>query len=139
MDIKTFYSIMHKCFGKEQESIMNTAERLKEYGVNVSEALERFMGNEKLFLMTLKKFSASVEAHEVREKIISGDRSTAIANAHTLKGVTGNLSMTPLYEAYVEIVQSLKNGENEKALARLDGILPLQEKIIDCINDADRS
>ncbi len=118
---------------------MNTAERLKEYGVNVPEALERFMGNEKFYLVTLKKFPASVETHEVREKITSGDQSTAIANAHTLKGVTGNLSMTPLYEAYVEIVQSLKIGENKKALDRLDGILPLQEKIINCINETDRS
>ncbi len=116
---------------------MNTADQLKEFGINVTEALERFMGNEKLYLMTLKKFPASVETHEVREKIISGDQSAAIANAHTLKGVTGNLSMTPLYEAYVEIVQLLKNEDNEKALARLDGILPLQEKMINFINSED--
>lgn len=118
---------------------MGITDQLKEYGVNVSEALERFMGNEKLYLMTLKKFPASAESHEVREKITSGDQSTAIANAHTLKGVTGNLSMTPLYEAYVEIVQFLKNGDNEKALDRLDRVLPLQEKMINCINSEDDS
>lgn len=113
---------------------MSLTEKLKEYGVNVAEALERFMGNEAIYEKTLKKFPAAAESHTVVEYIKSGDSKTAVANAHTLKGVTGNLSMTPLYTAYVEIVNLLRAGENDKALAELEKILPLQEKIIDCIN-----
>ncbi len=113
---------------------MSLTEKLKEYGVNVAEALERFMGNEAIYEKTLKKFPAAAESHTVVEYIKSGDSKTAVANAHTLKGVTGNLSMTPLYTAYVDIVNLLRAGENDKALAELEKILPLQEKIIDCIN-----
>lgn len=112
---------------------MSLTEKLKEYGVNVAEALERFMGNEAIYERTLKKFPAAVETHPVAEVIKSGDSKTAVANAHTLKGVTGNLSITPLYTAYVEIVNLLRADENEKALAMLEDILPLQEKIVDCI------
>lgn len=113
---------------------MSMTDELKEYGVNVSEALERFMGNTAFYETTLKKFPASAEAHKVKEYIKSGDIQTAAANAHNLKGTTGNLSLTPLYEAYAEIVRLLRADNGEQALEELEKILPLQEKIIDCIN-----
>lgn len=115
---------------------MNLVEELKKYDVNVAEALERFMGNEAIYEKTLKKFPAAAESHTVEEYIKSGDIKTAIANAHTLKGVTGNLSITPLYTAYTEIVRLLREDENEKALAALADILPVQENIIDCIKSS---
>ncbi len=113
---------------------MSLTQDLRKYGVNVEEALERFMGNEAIYERTLKKFPAAAESHMVEEFIRSGDQKTAIANAHTLKGVTGNLSITPLYTAYVDIVNLLRADENDKALAELMKILPVQEEIINCIN-----
>ncbi len=112
---------------------MSLTEELKQYDVNVAEAVGRFMGMEAIYEKTLKKFPGAVESHEVEMYIKSGNTETATANAHTLKGVTGNLSMTKLYDGYVEIVSLLRGGESDKALTRLHDILPLQKSIVDCI------
>ncbi len=114
---------------------MSLTEEMKKYGANITEAMERFMGNEAIYEKMLKKFPAAVESHQVAEYIKKGDNKTAVANAHTLKGVTGNLSITPLYNAYVEIVNLLRAEENDKALAATENILQLQQSIVECISD----
>lgn len=113
---------------------MELIEKLKALGVDTDEALGRFMGNAGLYVRMLGKFKKNAEENASLEYFESGDYETAVAKTHTLKGVTGNLSLTPLYEAYTEIVASLRAGENDKAKALLIDILPLQEKIIACID-----
>ena len=94
----------------------------------------RFMNNEKIYVKMLSKFPAHAEKLPVMPYLEAGDYSTAVENAHTLKGLTGNLSLTPLYEAYDEIVKALRANEPEKAQARLTEVLPVQQAIIDCLN-----
>ncbi len=113
---------------------MSLTEDLKKYEVDVDKALERFMGNEAMYEKMLEKFPSFAESHEIISYIKSGDIKTAAANAHTLKGVTGNLSMTPLFTAYTEIEALLRKEESEQALTALEGILTLQNNIIECIN-----
>ncbi len=120
---------------KGSQFSMSLTEEMKKYGANITEAMERFMGNEAIYEKMLKKFPAAVESHQVAEYIKKGDNKTAVANAHTLKGVTGNLSITPLYNAYVEIVNLLRAEENDKALAATENILQLQQSIVECISD----
>ena len=52
---------------------------------------------------------------------------------HTLKGVTGNLSLTPLYNAYTEITNLLREQKYDDARAALEKILPVQNDILSCI------
>lgn len=113
---------------------MNLTEELTALGCNTDEAVKRFMNNTALYEKMLKKLPAAISETPVMPLVESGDLETAASNAHTLKGVTGNLSVTPLYDAYTEIVQLLRNGEGEKARALLQNILPVQEKIVNCIN-----
>lgn len=65
--------------------------------------------------------------------IDGGDIETATRNAHTIKGVTGNLSITPLYTAYTEIVNLLRGGKVEEARKLYVETLPVQEKILEII------
>ena len=53
--------------------------------------------------------------------------------AHAIKGVAGNLSITPIYEAYSEIVRLLREKKPEEARAVLEKILPVQSAIVSCI------
>lgn len=113
---------------------MNLLEKLKDYGINAEEGLARFMGNEGLYTRMLKKLPHEIESHGVLPFMESGDFKTALENAHALKGVSGNLSVVPLYEAYDDIVKLLRAGDNEEARAVMEGLLPVQKDVVECIN-----
>lgn len=112
---------------------MSMTSELQELGADVNDAMQRFMNNASLYEKMLKKLPATIEANPVMEFIDAGDIATAIEKAHTLKGVLGNLSVTPLYKAYTEIVDLLRQGNPDKAKEILEGCLPTQEKVIACI------
>lgn len=112
---------------------MDLISELKALGIDTEDALKRFSGNEALYKRMIGKFPASAEGLEVMSFIKDGDLATAVSNAHTLKGVTGNLSITPLYTAYTEIVNALRANDPDKAKQLLEDVLPVQEKIIECI------
>lgn len=112
---------------------MSKIDELKTFGVNIDEALDRFMGNGALYEKMLNKLTAAVNDVQVLPCFEEGDHARALENAHALKGVTGNLSITPLYKGYTEIVDELRAGNPEKARKILDDILPVQEQIIACI------
>lgn len=112
---------------------MSFMEELKQLGVNVDEALERFMNNTSLYERMLGKLIDAVNSTEVMPAFEAQDLETALTNAHTLKGVMGNLSITPLYNAYSDIVRLLRENKPEQARKVLEEALPVQEKIIACI------
>ncbi len=112
---------------------MDFLNELEELGVNTEDALERFSGNSSLYIRMIGKFPASINGLEVMPCIESGDLAAAVTNAHTIKGVTGNLSITPLFKSYTEIVNELRAGNADKAKEILNNILPVQKKILDCI------
>lgn len=112
---------------------MSMANELRELGVDVEDALQRFMGNENLFNRMVKKLPAAVKDLQVIQYFESEDYETALNNAHTLKGVMGNLSMTPLFNAYNETVNLLRENRPDEAKKKVEEILPVQEQIIACI------
>lgn len=112
---------------------MSLMEELTELGVNVDEALVRFMNKASLYERMLGKLADAVNSTEVMPAFEAQDFDTALSNAHTLKGVMGNLSITPLYSAYTNIVKLLREGKPEQARKVLEETLPVQEKIINCI------
>lgn len=112
---------------------MSLIDELKDLGIDTEEALGRFMGNASLYERMLGKLTAAVSDNEVMPCFEAGNNDEALAKAHTLKGVTGNLSVTPLYSAYSDIVSLLRAGKPDEAKAQLELILPVQDKIIACI------
>ena len=114
---------------------MFDSEELRELGIDLDEALERFMGKQSLYDRMLSKLPKAVKDYQVMEHFINKDYTAAVENAHTLKGVTGNLSVIPLYKAYTEIVDLLRANDPEPAQKILEDILPVQEKIIAYIEE----
>lgn len=102
-------------------------------GVDTEDALHRFMGNASLYEKMLRKFDKTAEQLEVMSYLQNGDYEIALNNAHSFKGVAGNLSLTPLFEGYSKIVLSLRGNDPEQAKAELERILPIQKNIVDCI------
>ena len=108
---------------------------LQAFDVDIQDGLKRFVNNAALFERMLKKFPAASADLPVLPHFESGDLNAALANAHTLKGMTGNLSLTPLFNAYTDIVALLRESKPDQAKALLVSILPTQEKIVACIKN----
>lgn len=112
---------------------MTLLEELSENGVDINDGLGRLMNNSAIYEKLLKKLPDSINKQEVLSFIDSGDIETATRNAHTIKGVTGNLSVTPLYTAYTEIVNLLRAGKIDEARKLYVDTLPVQKTLLDII------
>ena len=112
---------------------MDLISELDALGVNTKEAIERLNNNSAFYVKMLGKFAGELDNHPVMPYLESGDYESAVTHAHTLKGLTGNLSVTPLYKAYTEIVALLRANEPEKAKQLMADTLPIQSEIADCI------
>ena len=102
---------------------MITIDALKEYGANVDEGLSRCMNNEALFLKLVAIIPGEPNFNKLKESLEAGNLDAAFESAHALKGVTGNLSLTPLYDPLVEITELLRARENIDYTEVIDTIL----------------
>ena len=87
---------------------MATVEALKTFGANVEEGIARCAGSEALYLRLVDSIFAEKSFDGLKEAILQKDYKTAFEYAHGLKGVLGNLSLTPLYEPVSEITELLR-------------------------------
>lgn len=112
---------------------MGMLEELKALGVNTDEGITRFVNNAALYEKMVKRFVDSDASVKVMEFLEAGDIETAKSNAHNLKGVTGNLSLTPLFQGYSEIMTLLRSDDIAQAKQKLAELLPVQAQIVACI------
>lgn len=112
---------------------MGLFDELKELGVDVEQALKLLNDNDSLYEGLLGTFVNLVREVDIRPDFDNSDYSEVLEKAHKLKGVAGNLALTPLYEAYSKIVSLLREDKPEQAKKILTDILPFQEQIIHCI------
>ena len=86
-------------------------EQLTAAGIDVADAMERFMNNEALMLKFLLRFSEDQSMSHLRLAMERQDADGAFEAAHTLKGVAGNLSMTGLFHQTSAVVEHLRNRD----------------------------
>ena len=114
---------------------MNLMEELNALGANTKEGMGRVMDDADLYKMMLGMFVDSLNAEPVREEEFDGaDLDELCHKVHTLKGTTGNLSLTPLFEAYMEILTLLRAGNAAEAKKLYVKMAPVQQAFVDCIN-----
>ena len=77
--------------------------------INEEEGLKRVMNNKKLFTKLLTKFRAETSLNELFTLINAKDYEKAQIAAHTIKGLSGNLSLTALYEQSIAIEAQIKS------------------------------
>ena len=114
---------------------MNLLDELRTLGVDVDDGLKRLMGNEKLYKRLLGSFVKMIRTQAVDPDFDENEYTEAIEKAHSIKGTAGNLSLTPIYEAYTEILNLLRTDKPAEAKAVLAKVLPVQEEIISCIEE----
>lgn len=88
---------------------MLTIENLRKYGANVDEGLQRCINNEQLYLTLVNRFLDQNTFPDLKAAIQDHDLEKAFHIAHSLKGVIGNLSLSPLYDVICQMTELLRN------------------------------
>ncbi len=113
---------------------MKGKEELEQLGVDVDEGLDRVMGDESLYEMMLGMFLEALDESPIElGEFDSADLDPLIRKVHALKGTSGNLSLTPLFEGYVEVLGLLRGNQPKEAKAAMEKLIPVQAKIVECI------
>ena len=113
---------------------MLTIEKLRNYGANVDEGLARCLNNESFYLRLVNMVINDKNFSELENAINQNDLKKAFEAAHALKGSIGNLSITPIYDAVVEITELLRNQTATNYQPYLTKILDLRQKLVDLVD-----
>ena len=108
-------------------------ERLKEAGIDVPNALERFMGNETLLERFLKKFLDDPTYASLVQAFQAGEAEQALTASHTLKGMCGNLSMNDLARLFTRQVELLRAQDYDGAAAMMPEIGQAYDRVTQAI------
>ena len=81
------------------------------YGADYNSTMARFMGKEAMYLKFLDMLFKDDNLEKLGTALEQQDYEAAFAAAHTLKGVVGNMGLTPLSNAVCAIVESLRKRE----------------------------
>lgn len=113
---------------------MALLDSLKNAGVDTDGSIARFVGNTAMYEKFLRKFPGDDTFAKIKPAFDKDDWTEALNATHTLKGVSGNLGMTRLYNACSETVVLLRAKENEKARTSYDGIKAAYDEMISVIS-----
>lgn len=94
-------------------------------------ALNRTAGDEELFLSLLDMFLNDKSLSELNAAMANGDTKTAFAAAHSLKGSSGMLGMTRLFDAVRPLTEALRSGDI--ALAKV--LFPAAEREYEAVTE----
>lgn len=110
-------------------------EILKNAGIDPESAIERFMGNEALYLKFLFRFPDDENYQNLCRFIEQQDCKNAFTTAHTLKGVCGNLSIKRMETILSEQVEYLRNGDLQKGRDMMPQLEEVYDRVKEAINE----
>ncbi len=108
---------------------MITIEGLRNNGADVETGLSRCIGKEDLYLKLVNMGLGDTKFEELGTVLQSNDLDQAFKICHALKGVIGNLAITPLYEALSQMTEKLRNNEAADYSAMYSDILAIRKKL----------
>jgi HPt (histidine-containing phosphotransfer) domain-containing protein len=83
--------------------------------IDIESGLRRVAGSAKIYAKILNSFLATEEFDKLTANLAAGDIEAAAATVHGIKGMSGNLSLTKLYNETVSFEAKLKQGAYEPA------------------------
>ena len=108
---------------------MLTIQLLKEFGANTAEGLGRCMNNETFYLRLVGMGLADAGFEKLLAAAWADDRQAAFEAAHALKGVLGNLALTPLYTSASEITELLRSGRDADYAAMAEALIEKRDAL----------
>jgi HPt (histidine-containing phosphotransfer) domain-containing protein len=104
--------------------------------INFDEGIKRVMSNAKLYIKLLTKFKADTNLDELLALLEAGDYEKAQVAAHTLKGLSANLSLAELFKQTLELETQIKArvvnpDQIEKIKTTFDDTIKNIDKVIE--------
>jgi HPt (histidine-containing phosphotransfer) domain-containing protein len=84
--------------------------------IDIDEGLKRVMDNKKLYAKLLAKFKNETTLDDIINALAQGRLEDARIAAHTLKGVSANLSLKQLFLKVQELEARIKEGKADPGL-----------------------
>lgn len=86
-------------------------EELADLGCDVEEAMPRFLNQRDFYIQYLRRFAGDLSFDELEKALSEENYGGAFRAAHKLKGVSGTLGLTPVYEESAVLSDLLRNGK----------------------------
>lgn len=86
-------------------------EKLKVYGADIDGTMGRFLDDVDLYKTCFDNFLQDEAFVQLKKSLEINDYDGAFEYAHTLKGITGNMGLTPLYHEICCIVEALRSKD----------------------------
>ncbi len=109
-----------------------TLDALKAFGANTAEGMGRCLNNETFYLKMVAMTLADGNFDLLKTAMDAGDIRGAFAAAHSLKGTTGNVALTPIYEPVCALTDLLrgKDASVEGGDALVEQIMTAREQAL---------
>lgn len=115
---------------KEYEKLFTS---LSELGVDTDGTISRFVGNEDIYVKFLTGYIAEERMPDIYAALAEKNTDELIMKTHKLKGVSGNLGMTEIYELAEKAISLLRSGTYEGVEELLKRTEDIYNRICDAI------
>ena len=115
---------------KEYEKLFTS---LAELGVDTDGTISRFVGNEDIYAKFLTGYIAEERMPDIYKALAEKNTDELIMKTHKLKGVSGNLGMTEIYDLAEEAISLLRSGTYDGVEELLKRTEAVYIKICDAI------
>lgn len=102
---------------------MLTLEKLNEFGADTGEGLGRCMNNEAFYFRMIGILVKDANFGMLEDAVEANDLDAAFEASHALKGVLGNLSMTPMAAIASEMCELLRSRKQMDYTPMLEELL----------------
>lgn len=109
---------------------MLTIEKLQEYGVNTKEGLARCMNNATFYSRMIALGLKNDSFDKLEASLAAGNLEESFELSHALKGVVGNLALTPIYDPLAEMTEMLRAKKDADYVAMYKPIKEIRDKLV---------
>lgn len=112
---------------------MLTIDVLNEFGADTKEGLARCLDDEEFYLDLIPEALERGRYEELKKLLEEKNINAAFEAAHALKGVLGNLALTPIYNPTSEMTELLRAGKDMDYTELIDKVLSERDRLSDMI------
>lgn len=94
-------------------------------GVDVPDALARFMGNQQLYLSFLCRSPQAMDLEGIKQALQTRQAEVFYKKVHDLKGLAGNLSIAPV----ADLAKTIQERYRETGFSRADELAILLDRL----------
>ena len=101
--------------------------------IDVEGSLARFAGMESMYIKFLKKLPEDENYQKLKEAVDGQNNEEIEVSAHTLKGISGNLGLTGIYDKSSRIVSAVREHREQEILGLMEELSAEMEKACELI------